>query len=133
MTRSPSPDDAGTPACSRRRFLLGSAATAAGALLAACGSAEEAAKVAAADIPVGGGVVIGKYVVTQPAEGEFHAFSAVCPHMGSTISEFADGQMICPQHGSHFDMATGEVVSGPSRDPAAPAPLAAEGTDLVVG
>ncbi|MBV7294376.1 Rieske (2Fe-2S) protein [Corynebacterium sp. TAE3-ERU12] len=119
--------------CNRRRFLLGSAATAAGALLAACGSSEEAAKVAATEVPVGGGVVVGKYVITQPEEGVFHAFSAVCPHQGSKISRFEDGAMVCPKHNSHFDMTTGDVISGPARSGAEPAALSAENGELVVG
>ena len=122
------------PICSRRRMLLGTAATAAGALLAACAPKASVEKVAAADIPTGSGLVVGDYVVTHPEEGTYHAFSARCPHQGGRISEFADGTMVCPDHGSHFDMATGDVVSGPSREPAAAAPLSVENGDtLVVG
>lgn len=119
--------------CSRRRFLLGSAATAAGALIAACAPKETVARIAATEVPVGSGVVVGDYVVTQPEKGVFKAFSSVCPHQGAKISEFADGVMICPNHNSQFDIATGEVKSGPSRLPAGPAALKAEGQELIVG
>ena len=110
--------------CSRRNFLKGTAvataATAAGALLAACASEEEVAQVAAAEIPVGGAHIMDKWVVSQPTEGEFMAFSRVCPHQGGDINEIGelDGRTvaICKKHGSEFDVTTGEVLSGPSRD-----------------
>lgn len=119
--------------CSRRGFLLGTATTAAGALLAACAPGSDVERVAAADIPVGGGTVVGDYVVTQPEEGVFKAFSARCPHQGGTINAVRDGVMICPDHNSHFDIETGHVVSGPSRQPAGPAKLGSEGQELIVG
>ena len=119
--------------CSRRGFLLGTATTAAGALLAACAPGSDVERVAAADIPVGGGTVVGDYVVTQPEEGVFTAFSARCPHQGGTINAVRDGVMICPDHNSHFDIETGDVVSGPSRQPAGAAKLGSEGQELIVG
>ncbi|ALA66416.1 Rieske (2Fe-2S) protein [Corynebacterium lactis] len=122
-----------TSPCSRRRFLLGTAATAAGALIAACAPKSAVEKVAAKDIPVGGGVVVGGYVVTQPEKGKFAAFSNVCPHQNGRITEVRDGVMICPNHGSEFDIATGKVIAGPSRQPAGEAPLSANGTELIVG
>lgn len=114
-------------------MLLGTAASAAGALLAACAPKETAEKVDAMSIPVGSGVTVGDYVVTHPSDGTYAAFSAACPHQGGRISEFADGAMICPQHDSHFDLATGEVISGPSRSGATPVPMKAEGDQLIVG
>lgn len=72
------------------------------------------------DIPVGGGMVFmnEKVVVTQPAKGEFRAFSAVCTHVGCVCNKVANGTIDCPCHGSEFKITDGAVVTGP-----APAPL----------
>jgi Rieske Fe-S protein len=74
----------------------------------------------AKDIPVGGGMVFldAKVVVTQPANGEFRAFSAVCTHVGCLCNKVANGTIDCPCHGSEFKITDGAVVTGP-----APAPL----------
>jgi nitrite reductase/ring-hydroxylating ferredoxin subunit len=72
-----------------------------------------------ADIPVGGGTVFKdlKIVVTQPKSGEFKAFSAVCPHQGCTVGSVANGAIICPCHGSKFNIADGAVTDGPADKP----------------
>jgi nitrite reductase/ring-hydroxylating ferredoxin subunit len=69
-----------------------------------------------ADIPVGGGTVFPdeKVVVTQPTEGEFKAFSAVCTHQGCLVGQVADGTIQCPCHGSEFSIEDGSNVAGPS-------------------
>lgn len=75
------------------------------------------------EIPVGGGTVFAdrKVVVTQPEEGEFKAFSAICTHQGCTVNKVADGTIDCPCHGSKFSVTDGAVTAGP-----APRPLPAE-------
>ncbi|MCX5389840.1 Rieske (2Fe-2S) protein [Streptomyces sp. NBC_00094] len=75
------------------------------------------------EIPVGGGTVFAeqKVVVTQPAAGEFKAFSAVCTHQGCLVNKVADGTIDCPCHGSKYRIADGSVAAGP-----APRPLPAE-------
>jgi nitrite reductase/ring-hydroxylating ferredoxin subunit len=69
-----------------------------------------------ADIPVGGGTVFAdeKVVVTQPTEGDFKAFSAVCTHQGCLVGQVADGTIQCPCHGSEFSIDDGSNVAGPS-------------------
>jgi Rieske Fe-S protein len=73
----------------------------------------------AADIPVGGGKVFlaQKVVVTQPAKGEFKAFSAVCTHVGCICNQVANGTINCPCHGSEFKITNGAVVTGPAPTP----------------
>lgn len=81
------------------------------------GSAEDAS-VAAGDVPVGSGTVIDEtYVVTQPKEGEFHAFSSVCTHQGCQVRTITEDKITCPCHSSQFSTSTGEVLAGPATDP----------------
>ncbi len=76
---------------------------------------------AAADIPVGGGKIFAdkQVVVTQPTQGTFAAFSAVCTHQGCTVDTVADGTINCPCHGSKFKVADGSVANGPASAPLA--------------
>jgi Rieske Fe-S protein len=54
--------------------------------------------------------------VYRDDEGELHARSAVCSHMGSLVS-WNDGERTrdCPCHGSRFDV-DGEVLDTPAVD-----------------
>ncbi|WP_287862152.1 Rieske 2Fe-2S domain-containing protein [Corynebacterium sp.] len=115
--------------CSRRSFLRGvavaTATTASGALLAACAGEEVVAKADAADLEVGGATILDGWVLSRPGENEYKAFSTSCPHAGGTINSIEKAGnvtvAVCPKHGSKFDVATGDVVEGPSRDPMSPA------------
>ena len=75
-----------------------------------------AALVATADVPVGGGVVLGSQdvVVTQPEKGTFEGFSATCTHSGCTLASVASGTINCGCHGSQFSVTDGSNVAGPS-------------------
>ncbi|MGO3179213.1 MAG: Rieske 2Fe-2S domain-containing protein [Brevibacterium linens] len=84
---------------------------------------EEAAKtqdanLPASDVPVGSGTVIeDTYVITQPKDGEFFAFSSVCTHQGCQVTRITEEAIICPCHSSNFSVTTGEVISGPAEEP----------------
>ena len=43
----------------------------------------------------------------------FHAVSSVCTHLGCVAERDAEGQYLCPCHGSKFD-DQGNVLSGPA-------------------
>lgn len=106
-------------------------------LLAACGGGSDSAADpgpsasagtdlgAASDIPVGGGTIFPdeKVVVTQPTQGDFKAFSAVCTHAGCPVATVADGTIQCPCHGSRFSIEDGAVEDGPAPDPLPAVPI----------
>ncbi len=75
--------------------------------------------VEAGKVPVGGGVVLEaeRLVVTQPQQGVFKAFSAVCTHQGCIVTSVADGVIECGCHGSRFRAADGSVAGGPANRP----------------
>ncbi|MFI2412785.1 Rieske (2Fe-2S) protein [Streptomyces sp. NPDC018947] len=87
---------------------------------------------ATADIPEGGGKVFAdrKVVVTQPAPGEFKAFSAVCTHQGCAVKSVADGLIHCPCHNSAFSIADGSVRGGPAREPLPAVPITVSGDSV---
>ena len=54
-------------------------------------------------------------IVIRPSSGTFVAFDAVCPHAGCAVG-YDPGQkvIICPCHGSQFNVGTGAVEVGPA-------------------
>jgi Rieske Fe-S protein len=99
------------------------AAPASAAASSAAGSAGSApaanALATTSQIPVGSGMIFSsqQVVVTQPAAGEFKAFSAVCTHMGCIVNQVSNGTIDCPCHGSQYNITTGDVVAGPAPKP----------------
>ncbi|MFD5694831.1 Rieske (2Fe-2S) protein [Streptomyces rubiginosohelvolus] len=122
----------------RRRTVLAAGAAGAAALATGCGSSdgdggEDTSPTPSApgdatggaelartgDIPVGGGTIFKerKIVVTQPTEGDFKAFSAVCTHASCLVSTVSDGTINCPCHGSKFSITDAAVEAGPATRP----------------
>lgn len=101
---------------------------------AATASAAAGAVAQTSDIPVGGGIILDEpaVVVTQPAEGDFKAFTAICPHQGCLVSEVTDNEIICPCHGSKFSASDGSVLAGPAQVGLEPAGVAVEGGSVVL-
>jgi nitrite reductase/ring-hydroxylating ferredoxin subunit len=60
----------------------------------------------------------GEAVVVSRSEasGEVCAIAATCSHLGGPLDEGKrDGDtVVCPWHGSRFDLCTGEVQGGPA-------------------
>lgn len=128
----------------RRAVVCGAAAVGAAAL-AGCGvgqprraepaaelKGKEIAKVA--DVPVGGGKVLGRYkvVVTQPTEGTFKVFDARCTHSGCPVDRIRQGAMYCPCHGSEFKITDGSVARGPASRGLLEYPVQVKGDGLVI-
>jgi Rieske Fe-S protein len=84
-----------------------------------------------ADVPEGGGVIKGDYVITQPQSGTFKAFSKVCTHQGCDVSKVDGGVIICPCHGSEFSINNGAPQSGPANRPLPEQAVKVDGDNIV--
>ena len=126
----------------RRTVLTGAGLTAVGLAVPGCSTyggtrpaaqpAPNAALAATTDIPVGGGKIFDdtKLVVTQPTEGTFKCFSAVCTHQGCLVTEVAQGTINCNCHGSRFNADDGAVVDGPANAPLPPRAITVSGNSI---
>jgi len=112
-------------------------------LIAACGSDDSggdsggtsAGKIGkTSEVPVGGGKIFAadKVVVTQPTEGDFKAFSALCTHQGCVVSKIEGKDIDCTCHGSKFSITDGSVVNGPAKKPLESLQVTVSGDDLTV-
>ncbi len=86
-----------------------------------------------ADVPVGGGLILAGQgvVITQPTEGTFKAFSAICTHQRCPVSKVDDGTITCTCHGSKFSIEDGSVKNGPATKPLAAREIKVEGENIV--
>ncbi|MFF6917956.1 Rieske 2Fe-2S domain-containing protein [Streptomyces sp. NPDC012466] len=137
----------------RRTVLLATGASGAAALVAACGGGGGDKGSASTDsptgegassgppgpvlanideIPVGGGKIFKdeEIVVTQPEQGRFKAFSAICTHQRCTVGSVSDGTINCPCHGSRFEIADGAVAHGPATRPLPAEQITVEGNSI---
>lgn len=54
-------------------------------------------------------------IVIHTVSGDFVAYNAVCPHMGCTVGySSANKIIVCPCHGSEFEVSNGDVIVGPA-------------------
>ena len=130
----------------RRHVLAGTAGLGlATPLLAACGGGESASQgstgssgggslVPTSRVPVGGGTIVDsqEVVVTQPTEGDFKAFSAVCTHQGCLVGKVEKGEILCPCHGSAFSAEDGSVVTGPATAPLEEVEITVQGDQVTL-
>jgi Rieske Fe-S protein len=145
-----------TDQTTRRAVLGGVAAVGAGAFLAACGSDEPTgsgggdadgttegsggdaaaggALATTDEVPVGGGTVFQKekIVVTQPTEGDYKAFTAICTHQGCTVGSVNGDTIQCNCHGSQYNAADGTVKKGPAPKALAAKKVTVEGNNIIV-
>ncbi|WP_129657728.1 Rieske (2Fe-2S) protein [Rothia halotolerans] len=143
-------EDCGGCPPSRRRAIAGAGLLAGSAgLLAACGGSEEDGDgdgapeggepvdlAAAADVPLGGALKATEQgftaMLTQPAEGEFRAFSSACTHQGCTLN-VQGSEIVCPCHSSKFSPEDGSVQGGPAPEPLPEYAVSVSGGRLVIG
>ena len=71
-------------------------------------------------------------VLVNGADGQLHAFNAVCTHLNCTVSYESDtGTLYCPCHNGRFDLA-GNVISGPPPRPLEAYEVAVSNGDIYV-
>ena len=134
------------PESTRRGMLVGVGLVGIAGTLSACGgskddSSGDASKSSSgglgktSEVPVGGGKIFKseKVVVTQPKEGEFKAFSAVCTHRGCTVGSVSGGKIHCPCHGSAFNVTDGSVANGPADKPLPSKTVSVQNGELKLG
>ncbi|MBM7169876.1 Rieske (2Fe-2S) protein [Streptomyces sp. G44] len=87
-----------------------------------------------ADIPVGGGKIFkdAGVVVTQPAKGEFKAFSNLCTHKRCPVTSVEGGTINCPCHGSRFSITDGGVEQDPATSPLPAAEISVDGDSITL-
>jgi 3-phenylpropionate/trans-cinnamate dioxygenase ferredoxin component len=63
--------------------------------------------------------VQGITIAVANVAGAFHAFDDTCTHQQCSLAEgdLEGSIVICPCHGSEFDVESGEVLRGPAREP----------------
>jgi Rieske Fe-S protein len=129
-------ESAAAGATSRRALFAGAGAVGASAVLAACGTdgsdggpgpaappggngdnggeQGDGVLTTTGEVEVGGGVILTqqRVVITQPSEGDFRGFSAICTHEGCLVATVNEGTITCPCHGSRFSIEDGSVMQG---------------------
>jgi nitrite reductase/ring-hydroxylating ferredoxin subunit len=74
------------------------------------------------EIPAGGmkaADVDGAPVLVANVDGTLYGVSDICTHVGCNLSDgsLSGTTIVCPCHGSEFNVTNGEVLGGPARGP----------------
>ena len=111
----------------------GGAASSAAGPASAAGAGASGVLASTGQIPVGGGKILTdkKIVITQPQAGSFHAFTAICTHLGCIVNTVSGGTINCPCHGSKYSIVNGSVVNGPAPLPLAAVSIKVQGTSII--
>ncbi|MFY0406515.1 Rieske (2Fe-2S) protein [Solicola sp. PLA-1-18] len=89
----------------------------------------------ASEVQVAGGKIYEeqKVVVTQPTQGAYKAFSAVCTHQGCLVSEIVENAIVCKCHNSEFSIEDGSVITGPASQALAEQPVTVANDVVTLG
>lgn len=91
-------------------------------------------KVPKSQIPEGSGIVLDNadYVVTQPSQGVYKAFTKRCTHQGNPLGSVEGTNIICPFHGSKFSIVDGSVTAPPATESLEEFKVVEAGSDIVI-
>jgi nitrite reductase/ring-hydroxylating ferredoxin subunit len=88
------------------------------------------------DIPIGSGKKFDvegvPILITQPRAGEFRGFSAVCTHAGFVMTNMANSEIKCDNHGAVYSADDGSVLSGPAPRALGKVTVTVDGDDILV-
>ena len=88
------------------------------------------------DSPIGSGKKFDvegvPILITQPRAGEFRGFSAVCTHAGFVMTNMANSEIKCDNHGAVYSADDGSVLSGPAPRALGKVTVTVEGDDILV-
>lgn len=76
----------------------------------------------------------GTKVAVANVDGTFYGFGDTCTHALCSLAEgdLEGTEVICPCHGSVFDVTTGDVLGPPAMEPVGSYPVRIEGDALQV-
>ena len=91
----------------------------------------------AADIPPAScaTIVVQRQAITVfNVDGEFYATQANCTHAGGPLCKgsMAHEVVMCPWHGSRFNVKTGEVVQDPAEEPLTTYPVTVQDGRIII-
>lgn len=57
----------------------------------------------------------GQEILLANIRNTYYAIANKCPHLGGSLADgrLEDYNIVCPRHGSTFDLRTGKAVQGP--------------------
>ena len=78
--------------------------------------------------------VRGTKIAVANVDGTFYAFDDTCTHLRCSLAEgeLEETTVICPCHGSEFDVRSGAVLQGPAREPVGVYEARVEGGSLEI-
>ena len=90
------------------------------------------------DVPPGDVMLVeldGERVALANVDGEIYAVAEECSHEACPLSEgeLEDQLLVCPCHGSAFDVTTGVPANPPAIEPLTLYAVRVEGDDVLIG
>jgi nitrite reductase/ring-hydroxylating ferredoxin subunit len=81
-----------------------------------------------------GVTVSDQKVLLANVNGNYYALSNVCMHRGCQLSKgkLQGETVVCPCHGSTYDLKTGNFVKGPTKKPQAKYELKVENNEIMI-